>query len=248
MNYRFLLAAASILAAAVGSQAQDINLGEGRPQIALPRMAGANLQTLVLRRPEVQKHLDLNLNQRNTLSEILDPAKGGRFAIQVESGPHASDKSPEEQIREQVNTQETNRDLLLRNVLTESQVKRLHELTLQWRGPMAIADDRLTKSMSISKEARAAAAKATAAYEEVKSAVMQRLAKVNEESPGAISVRLDLSELDNPLSPNYKELDAARDRAEAKILAALSSLEKAAWRAAKGEPFTFRSDKRGTRF
>jgi hypothetical protein len=206
---------------------------------------------VLIRRVEVQNHLRLTLLQKQALEEMLgDPSRAGiRFSIRAE-GP-ADKKKMEEELRKRIEAHQKGVQEQLARVLRPEQMARLSELALQWRGAMALNDPKAAEQIGLDGEQRAQVASIVAEYRQEKSRVMQSLMqKSDHDSPdgSAKMVRLNLSELDNPLSPARRTLEAARDRAEKQIMSLLTDTQRKAWRKAVGEPFTFKAEKQAARF
>lgn len=206
---------------------------------------------VLIRRVEVQNHLRLTLLQKQALEEILgDPSRAGiRFSIRAEGS--ADKKMMEEELKRRIEAHQRGVHEEMARVLRPEQMARLSELSLQWRGLMALNDPKVAEQIGLNGEQRTQVARFVAEYRQEKSRVMQSLMqKSDHDSPdgSAKMVRLNLSELDNPLSPARKALEAARDRAEKQILSLLTDTQRKAWRKAVGEPFTFKADKQAARF
>jgi hypothetical protein len=208
----------------------------------------------LLRRPDVQNHLSLSLKQKQTLAELLDNPKPRTIRFEANDttarDPEAIRKSIEEQVRNQLSGEEQQ----VKDALTPEQFNRLRQLELQWKGALSLADQRVADRLKISQEARQPIQKAAQEYNQTKMQTLMDLAHTQTDNNGQGAVRVGIrmnanpKELENPLSPQYKKLDAAKKEAEGKILAALSLAERTAWNEALGAPFTFRKDLPGNRF
>ncbi len=240
--------------AACGAPAAAQLGGTQTLRLATPalRIAGASL-TALLRRADVQNGLKLGIRQRNELSDILAQPSQMRVAVTL-SGSDANDPgSAQRQADEQIRAQLGDHDARIKAVLTAEQWDRLQQLSLQWRGPLAMAEPEVAQQVRLSAEHRSEVARIAAEYAAVKSEVMASIAQKQEDaSPDGsrrmVAIRLDTSELDKRFSPARQKLEKAKQDAERTILAALDPDERARWKAACGATFTFRSDIKGLRF
>ena len=140
----------------------------------------------------------------------------------------------------------------IRKILRPEQWQRLQELSLQWRGPLALADPEIAEKVKLQPERRAEIAAIASRYAAAKSEVLMSLTQISEDASAdgsrrTVAVRLDTSELEKPMSPARQKIEAAKKEAENKILSLLSDEEQANWQALCGKPFTFRKDLPGLR-
>jgi hypothetical protein len=163
--------------------------------------------------------------------------------------PSAAHRQADEQIRAQLGDQ----DARIKAILTSEQWDRLQQISLQWRGPLAMAEPGVAQQMQLSAEHRSEVARIAAEYAAVKSEVMASLAQKQEDasmdgSRRMVAIRLDTSELEKRFSPARQKLEKAKQDAERRIMEVLDRDERARWRAACGDPFTVRADIKGLRF
>lgn len=250
-HLRFLLAGAFVALALAPAGAQDspsVSIGSGFPGVVIGGgMEGVRLRQLITR-PDVQRGLGLDLQQKNAIKELFSNPQRNGFQVKLESNgppdPEALRQSAAEQIRAQQGDLETQ----VKKIVKPDQFDRLLELDLQWRGPLALADQKVAEKLKIERAHRAEIDKAASAYRTEKQEVLMKLAEKNDDGNGRIMVRMNTKELDNPLSASAKQLSKAKEAAEKKILAVLSTEERARWDKAQGESFTFRVDIPGNRF
>jgi hypothetical protein len=236
-----------LAAARVGAQEQSGLV------FAMPAVSGPDPSMALIRRTEVQNHLRLTLPQKQALAEMLnDPSRAGvRFSVRSEGPP--DQKQMEEDLRKQFEAHQKGVNDQLAKILRPEQMTRLIELGLQWRGSMALNDPKIAEKIGLNGEQRTQIARIVAEYQLEKARVMQALTQKSEEnspdgSAKRVMMRLNMSELDNPLSPARKALEAARDRAEKQIMSLLTDRQRESWKQAQGEPFTFKADRQATRF
>jgi hypothetical protein len=254
MTLRTVLGLALVAGLVVPAAGQEpsIRLGGG-PGGSLPvfSMAGQRSLLPLLKRPEVQNAISLDLKQKQALEDLLNNPQ--RSAIRI-NAVNEGDRDPEKirkQIEDQIKAQQGGVEERIKSVLKPDQYDRLLQLDLQWRGPLALADQKVADRLKIAQESRREIAPIAGEYHAVKAKVMMELAQQSQEGSGGqvrVMMKLNTKELENPLSPSYKKLDAAKKEAEKKILAVLSPEDKATWKQAQGAPFVFRTDQRGNRF
>lgn len=230
----------------------SVTVGGSQLTTSALSVAGSGPRTL-LRRADVQSHLHLNMHQKAQLNEMWKSPEQMRVALtfsgQDAPDPDAARRQAEEQIRAQLG----DRDAAIKAILTSEQWDRLTQLDLQWRGVLALADPQVAKLVELSSESQVEVVRIAAAYTATKTEVMTSLSQKTEDSSPdgtrrAIMMRIDTSELDKPFSPARKKLERAKQEAEKQINSVLTPDEKARWRKAIGEPFTFRADIKGLRF
>jgi hypothetical protein len=221
--------------------------------LAMPAVIGSDPRMVLIRRTEVQNHLRLSLAQKQALAEMLnDPSRAGvRFSVRSEGTP--DQKRMREDLNRQIEEHQKGMHDQLAQVLRPQQMARLSELALQWRGLMALNDSQVAEQIGLNGEQRSQIAQIVSAYQREKSRALQTLTQKSENSSPdgsakMVMVRLNLSELDKPLSPVRKALEAAREHAEKQIMSLLTETQRRSWRQAQGEPFTFKAEKQATRF
>lgn len=210
-------------------------------------MEGKKLRQLITR-PDVQRGLELNLKQQNDITEIFKDPSNSHVQVKLESNGQADPEELKRQAEEQVRAQTGSVEEKVQKILKPEQWDRFVQLDLQWRGPLALSDQKVAERLKIEPLHRQQIEKAAAAYRVEKQEVMMKLAERNDDGNGRVMVRLNTKELDNPNSPSSKQLTKAKQEAEKKILAALSEEETARWNKAQGDSFKFRVDIPGNRF
>ncbi len=205
-------------------------------------------QRRLLERGDVQNHLRLTVRQKKELG--LAPSPGTRtgskpvettavplrIEVDAKSSPEERQQSVQElseKMRAQVEASHSASEAKIKEVLTPEQLKRLAELDLQFRGPLALGNPRVAAEVKLSSERRAPI---TALAQEA-----QR--KMAEATVDALKEGKNIQqERKNRLSPLRKKTDQAKVEASEKILALLSPEEMARWESAQGKPFRFRTD------
>ncbi len=173
---------------------------------------------------------ELPASEQKAARAVLDERRDARIA---------ADKTRRETEQEQQSATQTQQ---MRSVLTPEQERRLAELVLQFRGPLALADPQVADQVGLSAPVRAA--------------IQDVLAQASGETSRAISGAL-LARMRNfsarrqaglpvsPASDSPKSAETARIRAEAEraVIALLPSDEKARWEQAQGKTFSFEVDR-----
>jgi len=122
-----------------------------------------------------------------------------------------------------------------KEILTPEQMTRLHQLDLQRRGPLSLADAKVADEIKLTPANRTEVAKIVADYQQQSGEITRAAfesARASGQSP----------DFQSKLSPVKQKMDKTKKTAEASVVALLSEEERAAWTAAQGDPFTFRAD------
>jgi hypothetical protein len=217
----------------------------------------SNLRAL-LRRPEVQSEIGLDLKQRNAMIEAeegganairkrIDDAMQGRdaqFRTMSFEQRRAWMQRQQADLAAQVQAgaqSQGDLDPKVRQILRPEQLSRLLELDLQKRGPLALGDARVGQELKLSPQSRVTEARIQAEYQAAMRTIvteaMQTALQNGDVSKG------NMPDFESRLSPVRKKLDANKKSAEKRALEALSPEEAEAWAKAQGEPFTFRADR-----
>lgn len=209
----------------------------------------------LLQRAEVQTELGLSVRQKQELTDLQTSSRdlirermGQVFQSQNQQGRGGQDfrsLSPEER-RQRMDALRPQMDAArtavegeigdkIKAVLTPEQQTRLHQLDLQRRGILSLADPKVADEIKLSAAHRTEVGQIVADYQQQTGEVM-RAAMDSARQSG------QFPDLDSKLSPTRQKLTKTKKAAEDKVTALLSDQEKAAWAAAIGEPFTFRAD------
>lgn len=214
---------------------------------AAPSAMGS--QRRLLERGDVQNHLRLTVRQKKELGLAPLPPGGKarskpgeakaaplRIEVDVKSSPEERQQSLQElseRVRAQVEASHSASEAKIKEVLTPEQLKRLAELDLQFRGPLALGEPKVVEEVKLAAEKRAPIA----------ALAQEARRKMAEATVDALKEGRNLQqERKNRLSPLRKKTDKAKGEASEKILAMLSPEEMARWEAAQGKPFLFRTD------
>ncbi len=233
--------------------------------------------------PEVQSEIHLDLRQKQQMLDAQQEYRTQMMEIAKQSTAAIRALSPQERRAhlaeigrmrraEQLQLREAENQKLL-DSLRPDQLKRLHELDLQYRGPFALLDKSVAEAVKLSAPHRDAI---EALYTELSAKIQEAMARFYQEQaknapppppppglpqnppgapvPGGLPNGLGLPEA--PPEPTAaqraaresyirfrKTMEAAYREAEEKAVGLLSADERAAWKSSLGEPFTFRQDR-----
>jgi hypothetical protein len=209
---------------------------------------GASNPMGLLMRSEVQKDLHLSLKQKNALSQVLGESRAEAEQRIVQVMQNRRRMSREErmaamqQARAQMPGYVGELPGNVKAILKPEQLDRLHQLDLQWRGPLALADPKVAQEAKTTPEHRSQIGVIVATAQAQQSTILQEAIQQWRQSAGPQGGPVP-DFLSSPSSPVRKQTDAIRKDAEEQVLALLTGEEAAGWKAAQGEDFTFRKDR-----
>ena len=204
----------------------------------------------LLQRVEVQKELGLSVRQKEQITELQT---GSRTLMRQRMGQifqgqdfqnmrnlsaeqrRAKMQELQPQMQSAMASFQGELNDKMKEILKPEQMTRLHQLDLQRRGPLSLADAKVAEEIKLTPANRAEVAKIVADYQQQTGEVM-RAAFEGARASG------QFPDFQSKLSPIKQKMDKTKKAAEAQVVALLSDQEKAAWTAAQGEPFTFRAD------
>lgn len=253
-----LAAGAAGFATATPVQAQGPGGGGGRMMFGRGGPGGMEspLQSNplgLLQRAEVQSELRLSLRQKQEMTDLQNSSRqqmGDRMRQLFQgqenqngaggAAPSGQDRRQRfEQMRPQIESAMTafqgEMNDKIKAILTPEQVARLHQLDLQRRGILSLADPKVADEVKLSAANRTEAAKIAADYQQQTGEVMRDAFQQMRESGQA-------PDFTSKLSPTRQKMTKIKKASEEQMTALLSPEEKAAWTSAIGEPFTFRAD------
>jgi hypothetical protein len=194
--------------------------------------------------------------QRGQLGAGGQPGQPGDQGQQAQPG--RQDPAQRQQLREQIQAQraeiQTKITAGLNDILKPEQVQRLHELDLQWRGALSMADSKVADEVQLTPEHRTAISGVVSDYQakirESRQQMMQQFRGNRNgfgagQQPGAQGqqpAQANRANMANSITEMRRQEAAARKEAEDKALGLLSAEEKSRWTKAQGQPFTFRTD------
>lgn len=221
---------------------------------------------LLMQRKDVQNELALDDQQlaalreipRKMMADVRAKMLGGRSAVGVD--PVQPNYSPEERRAEILKRQEQQREALAGymedlskradDLLRPNQVRRLHELDLQWRGPLALTDPKVADKLDLTPEQRTKVSEALEDYYAARQKVMlkfngsvQKSSSPGDNAPNAKPTppsALNEQDMRARMADAQKDIEQARKAAGEKALAVLTSDQRERWKTLLGQPFTFR--------
>jgi hypothetical protein len=224
------------------------------------RLTSMNEPTLsamlsLLTRPDVQQTLQLTLKQKRDL-EALQTKSFTDIVSKVGLGINEfQNLTPEERAEQRGELPERARTAIGRFVgdldrdteaiLTPGQIKRMHELDLQWRGPMAAGDPRVAEALQLSQEQKQRVAEIVADYHvEMQKAFMSGFAAMRRgsgagENGAAPPAPPSADDIRNAFIDVDKSVAKTRAEHAGRVLALFSEEQRAHWSAMLGKGFHF---------
>ncbi|HEV2474087.1 MAG TPA: hypothetical protein VGS41_15530 [Chthonomonadales bacterium] len=238
-------------------------------------MRSAMLQ--LLQRDDVDYELNIDLNQKSAIANentasAQEMGSKMRDAFQTfrQNRGNFRSMTPEErqyqrtqmqqQMQQAVDQVQVDTEGKLAAILTPAQMKRLKELDLQWRGPLALADPRIADPMNLNQPEHTGIAAALQAYRDAqRTAVRSLFAGVRfpprlRQPGGGLPLPqsgVQAAPPNPPNPPSPEELASRRDAAQKavqaalkqqgdKVLALLTPAHRQQWLQMTGKPFHFR--------
>jgi hypothetical protein len=220
----------------------------------------------LLQRNDVRSEIVLSAKQREEMEAVAkgekaNPPKPLKFEFKSEDGPgspEAMREKVERQMREIFSSTMDERNKKVESVLRPEQLRRLNELDVQWRGPLALVDPKLAEKVELDDEQRQ---KVQALYQEYRATqskimgeAMKEFTETQENNDSAegnvrrsVAVRIRIPD-EKDMTPKQraliekrdKDIEEARKALGEKALALLSADQKQALYALQGKKFTFR--------
>lgn len=173
----------------------------------------------------VQKEIGANADQVAAIQKLGEELRGQRGGAQGGERPNFQDMSAEErekamtEMRARMEKQTATANAKLAEILKPQQIARLEEISLQVRGTSALADPKVAEKLKLSDEQKAKLKEVTAANMETMRAKMQELGQGGNRE----GMREKMREL--------------RKQSDEKVLAVLSTEQKATLEKLKGKAF-----------
>jgi hypothetical protein len=227
----------------------------------------------LIQRDDVRSELVISARQR----EQMDQERQKVFEQMRANRPDPSqfqNLSPEErrarmeefrnQMQNQARTMNDQMAQKVEAVLTPAQQKRLGELDLQWRGPLALADEKVASIVRLTPDQQRQVGNIIAEYRTGQQQVMQNAfqgfggrgqrGQGQGGDPGAGPggqggqggrPQFNPEEMRTRMDTAQKEVEKIRKACGDKVVLLLSAEQKQTWKAAQGKPFTFRATEQG---
>lgn len=234
----------------------------------------------LIQRPDVQTEIRLDLKQKAALMQVQTQAQQqyqqqmqqmfqtmrqnrGQAAQGTQQDRAAQRQQMRDQMQQQRATFQTQLNEKLNDVLRPDQQARLHQLDLQWRGPLSIADQKVAEEAQVTNEHRAAITTLLNDYQQKQREARQQLFQGMRGGRRGFGANGQPGANNQPNQPQGQQVqpqqrtpqqmqqdflalqrqdEAARKEAEDKALALLTPDERAHWDAAIGPKFAFRQD------
>jgi len=212
---------------------------------------------LLMAHKEVGTEIGLDDHQREALADLQAKSHDeilSRMRAAAAGNPEEANETPEEhraQFQQRMAQQRAYMESFpaemakrAEGVLKSAQVKRLRELDLQWRGPLALADPKVADALKLSSEQRD---KVAAVLRDYQAAVVNIRMQARPGFNGAGTVGASqtapappsVEEIRARMTKAQKEIDQARQEAGEKTLAVLSPEQQKRWQQMLGKPFAF---------
>lgn len=259
--------------------------GFGAP-FGMGRMGGMNDPTrssamMLLQRDDVQSHLMITARQREALQDMQNKAMT-EFQQKMQANrpdfQSLRNLSPEErqtkiqemqqQMQQTMQSFQEDLDKKTEAILKPAQVKRLHELDLQWRGPLAIADPKVGDQLDLSQEQKGKLGEILTEFRTKQQEAMRSAfggfggrgrrnrnnngdpngnangdpnAGAGQQDGNAPPQRPDPQQMQARFAEAQKEIEKIKKESSAKVLELLAPEQKQKWDDLVGKKFTFRA-------
>lgn len=265
----FATAAAAALFFGLGAptMAQSFGAGSPPPQVGsgTPILTPGALRpedpthstewVLLMSHKEVNTEINLDGHQRDALDQLQAKSREeimNKMRSLAASNPQEeANETPEERraqyeqrMAQQRSYMESYPDEMAKRaegVLKSAQVKRLRELDLQWRGPLALADPKVADALKLNAEQRD---KVTTALHDYQAAAVtirrQMMPSLGQPGKaGGAPAPPSVEEMRARRVKAQKDMDQARQEAGEKALAVLTPEQQKRWQEMLGKPFAF---------
>ena len=178
--------------------------------------------------PDIQSILSLSDDERKTKIDETITKMQDVMQTQMNVASEASEKKAQE-------------------ILKPEQWKRLQELDLQFRGPLALADPKLAEKFLLTADQKSKIAGLNNDYQKQRQQAMQNIfsgfssIKIGDAAPDMDAIKTKMAKAQEDMAKAQKESEKFHKAQEDKVLPLLTDAQKAAWTAAQGVPFKFRT-------
>ena len=258
-----LLLTAAVVTLSLGFGTPHVQAqGRNNPFRMISRMldpTNSSAMTL-LQRDDVKSEIRLSQRQGEQLDEAQKKAQEDMQKSFREAAPdpasmqNLSDDERKEKMQEiRTKMQEVARtsqtamsadiDKKAQEVLRPDQIKRLRELDLQWRGPLALSDTKVADKFGLTAEQKTKVTALVADYRKTQQTMINDVMtslRPKSDDPNTPPARPDPAAIMSKMNDVQDKLDKIRTEMGEKALATLTDEQKTAWKTAQGEKFTFR--------
>ena len=229
---------------------------------------------MLLQRDDVRSELGISAKQREQMDQEQQKAReemrNQRPAFDFQSLQNMSPderRAKMEEIRTQMQGQmrSFNDQMMtkIEAVLTPAQQKRLSELDLQWRGPLAVADEKVGEKLSLSPDQQRSVGNIVTEYRTGQQEVMRNAmgnfrpggrgqggpggqgaqggAPGGAPGAGGAPPQFNPEEMRARFEATQKEVEKIKKASADKVVTLLSAPQKQTWKGLQGKAFTFRT-------
>ena len=147
----------------------------------------------------------------------------------------------------QMNVASESSEKKAREILRPEQWERLQQLDLQWRGPLALAEPKLAERFQLTADQKSKMLGLNNEYQQQRQQAVQNIfsgfssIKLNDGPPDMDAIKTKMAKAQEDMAKAQKESEKFHKTQDEKALALLTDAQKAAWTAAQGKPFKFRT-------
>ncbi len=211
----------------------------------------------LLQRSDVQNEVGIDLNQISAIKNLQAKSQQefrDKMTTSIQDTSKNFQNLAPDQIQSQLqetlaqfatSMQTFNGDLDKRTeaILRAKQITRLHELDLQWRGPLAFSDPKIADILTLTPEQRAKATSSLRDFTDIEQkALMQAMipTPTPKDTPSQPPVNpMVQMQKKMAVALHTKEIEKAKTETEAKLLEMLTPAQKDQWKTLQGTKYTF---------
>lgn len=208
--------------------------------------------------PQREKMMDMDKQQQQQMMQTIQDMqpKIQEFVTGLQGLSQEERQSKSQEFFGTVQTtlqqSQTDQEKKLETILRPGQMKRLHELDLRWRGPLAVSDDKVAEPYNFTTDQKAKIAEILKEFRETQRKSMTGMQALRPATAGAAGNaqtapnqgtppgRPTQEDMQKRMEEMMKETDKARKIGGDKVLALLTPEQAAKWQASIGKPFKFR--------
>ena len=215
----------------------------------------------LLQRNDVRNEIALDLKQQNALDELKTKSQQEfqtTMRTSIQESIKALQNVPQDQQQSQiqdrmdqfattVQTFQGDLDKRTEAILRPKQVRRLHELDLRWRGPMALSDPKVAEALKLSSEQTGKVSPLLKEFMDLQQkaltqAMMPATNQPDSGQPPPATPQERMQQMQKKIyaATHTREMEKTKKESETKILDLLTPAQKDQWTALQGARFAFR--------